>query len=331
EAKLEAAKLKDALVTVHNNTYQLKRFIGRGNFGIAYLAEQLGTGKQYVIKLSKPYDHKLMRQPAQPTIEQKRAGNTARYAVSEIAVLHRLTHDEQNQPLERHDGEPPFPIMYEAQLMQDPLADRSTVDMRMAAEVIEYIDGPNLQRVLREEGPMRDDLPRLKKIVLGFIHAIRRMHDKGVLHLDVKISNAVIDDDDNVIVLDYGASQIPEKWASRRAKPIVWADPLMPVYSKRYTTRTDVDNIPSPARDVYALGVSLQELVYGLSDVENIMEIQAGFSRELRVLDATIATMVNPDPDQRPTLAEVEQHLKTSWQELEDQAALAAVKQLIAS
>ena len=77
--------------------------------------------------------------------------------------------------------------------------------------------------------------------------------------------------------------------------------------------------------------VSLQELVYGLSDVENIMEIQAGFSRELRVLDATIATMVNPDPDQRPTLAEVEQHLKTSWQELEDQAALAAVKQLIAS
>lgn len=325
-AREHVEALHESIVTVHHKQYKLGRILGRGGFGLAWLAKEVGTEKEVVLKLSRPYDHKLVTQPDNATDEQKKAGHAARSAMMEISSLHRLTRDKDGKPVKRNGGEPPFPILQHAQLLYQPSKRKQAKDMRIAGEVLEYIAGPNLEQVIRKEGNFQERLPALKKITLVLVSAVRRMHAAGVLHLDLKPSNVVINEDGNPIILDFGGSQIPDKWTGTSSgKDIIWAKPLLTTTSPGYTTETDKRLPPAPARDVYALGMTLRNMIIGYGTPPDL-----NFSPELEVLSDVIADMIDPDPDQRPSMADIEEQLMGGWQALEDIAAEMTVRKQIA-
>ncbi len=318
--------LFESIVTVHHKQYQLGRILGRGGFGIAFLAEELGTGKEVVLKLSRPYDHKLIRQPDSATAEQKKAAHFAFSAMLEIASLHRLTRGKDGKPVTRQGGEPPFPILQHAQLLDQSSKRKQDKDMRIAVEVLEHIDGRNLKTIINREGNFQERLPELKQITLELVRAVRRMHAAGVLHLDLKPANIVINEDGHPIILDFGGSQIPDKWEKTPSgKDIPWAKPLRTTVSPGYVTDLDQQRKPAPARDIYALGVTLRQMIMGFGADMNLT-----LSPELEVLIDVITTMTEPDPEQRPSLADVEEQLIGGWQALEDIAAEAAVRKQMA-
>lgn len=332
-AKPHVRALHGAEVTIHGHTYQAERFLGRGFTGVALEARRQDTAETAAIKLSKPYDHRLLNATTFASKAEEHDIQMARAMMNEIASLHTLTRDAHGQPLRRQGGNPPFPILVEAQLLHDPAAPKGGADMRIAAAVLEWIEGQNLQKIVRQEGHLRDQVDRLKKVSLGLVRAIRRIHEAGVLHLDLKSANVMLTPADDPIVLDFGSSQQPRKWAgTSTGKPIVWSQPPAErIATRRYTTRQDKAGQPRPANDVYSLGITLQDLVYGVDDTIDRAGIRAELSPELRVLDEVITKMTHADPDQRPNLRDIEMELTNGWQVLQDSAATAAVRQQIAS
>ena len=327
--------LRGATVTVHNHPYKIERFLGHGFTGLALESSRPDRAEPVAVKLSRPYDHELLNAKTFANEAEADAVMMARGMMNEISSLHRLTRGADGQPLQRHGGEPPFPILIEAELLSDPTVTTpaAQTDRRIAAVVLERIQGTSLSKIVHRERHLRDQLPRLKKISLGLARAVRLMHEAGVLHLDLKSSNVVVTEDNDPIVLDFGSSQQPSKWAgTSTGKPIRWAEPLSErTHTKRYTTRQDQAGTPREANDIYSLGITLRDLIYGIDDSIDQTEIKRQLTPELLMLDKIIQQMTRPDPEQRPDARYVEQQLTNSWQAMEDSAAQAAVRQEIAS
>lgn len=325
-AKPHIEALAGSTIFIHDRPIALERFLGRGAFGVVFLAHDEIMNTRVVVKLSAPYDHKVFANPDHASKTEVQAAHMGRTAMTEMSALKRLTRDADNQPLQRDGGEPPFPILIEGQLIREPMADRSKHDIRIAAEVLEYIDGKNLEQTVKQVHNLQLDLPRLQKISLGLIRAVRRMHEAGVLHLDLKSSNVVLDAQDNPIVLDFGASQLPDKWNTTAA---TWAKPVLRTRTPRYTTPADKASEPTPQHDIYSLGITLRDMIYGYIPEEDVSAVRETLTEEVRVLDQVILAMTQGNPSERISLVDAEQQLRTNWQLLEDQAALDATKAAI--
>jgi serine/threonine-protein kinase len=83
--------------------------------------------------------------------------------------------------------------------------------------VMELLDGMDLDRVVREGGPM--DPPRALRILLQVLDALGEAHAEGLVHRDVKPNNVVIGTygrrPDFVKVLDFGLAR--PHWGSSKA------------------------------------------------------------------------------------------------------------------
>lgn len=68
--------------------------------------------------------------------------------------------------------------------------------------VMEFVDGPDLARLVKERGPLpvRKAIAYIEQAADGLAHA----HAKGVVHRDIKPSNLLVDADGTVKILDMG-------------------------------------------------------------------------------------------------------------------------------
>jgi serine/threonine protein kinase len=71
--------------------------------------------------------------------------------------------------------------------------------------VMEHIDGPSLDAVLRRRGAL--DPPQVLSLLRPVLNAVRHAHDSGVLHRDLKPSNILLDDGQAAIT-DFGIAKI---------------------------------------------------------------------------------------------------------------------------
>jgi serine/threonine-protein kinase len=128
--------------------------------------------------------------------------------------------------------------------------------------VMEYVDGPPLSRVLKEEGPL--DLRRAVSIAGQTCRALEAAHAQGVMHRDVKSDNLLLATAESgrpqVKVLDFGlASSLDGTGpgaAGLHGRPMGTPRYLAPEVAAQ---RTDVDE----RADLYSLGIVLYEMVTG--------------------------------------------------------------------
>jgi hypothetical protein len=170
--------------------------------------------------------------------------------------------------------------------------------------VMDLVDGRSLATRL-DDGP----LPAASVARLGMVlaDALAAVHDRGVVHRDVKPANVLIDADDRPRLTDFGIARIVDATRVTATGVVVGTAAYMAPEQVR-------GEAVGPPADVYSLGLVLLEAVTGRREYEG-GAIESALARLNRAplvpaglpdpLAATLRRMTEPDPAARPTAAAV--------------------------
>jgi serine/threonine-protein kinase len=121
--------------------------------------------------------------------------------------------------------------------------------------VMEYVPGTDLKTILQQRGrlPVEEAVSLLIQACAGLGYA----HRAGLVHCDVKPQNMLVTPDLRLKVTDFGIARALSTIHPDEKQDIVWGSP-------QYLSPEQASgSAPSPASDVYALGVVLYEMLVG--------------------------------------------------------------------
>ncbi len=177
---------------------------------------------------------------------------------------------------------------------------------------MEYIDGPNVETLLQEQG--RLPWPEVLDLAMQIAPALKHAHDRGIIHRDLKPANLLIalrhfaspGSLGQVKLTDFGvASLFAGTHLTKTGNVVGTAEYLSPeqALGKPVTRRSDL----------YSLGAVLYRLLTGRTPFEGTVvdllhkHVYAQFERPMRLapdipldLDALIVQMLDKDPARRP-------------------------------
>lgn len=121
--------------------------------------------------------------------------------------------------------------------------------------VMEFVEGQDLKRIIRSEGQLAPD--RALNIAIQICAGIGFAHRAGLVHADVKPQNILVTRDDVVKVTDFGIAQALTDTQPGEKQTVVWGSPHYFAPEQARGER------PSPASDVYSIGIVLFEMLTG--------------------------------------------------------------------
>eukprot|EP00742_Colponemidia_sp_Colp-10_P003345 GILJ01003560.1.p1 GENE.GILJ01003560.1~~GILJ01003560.1.p1 ORF type:complete len:831 (+),score=160.17 GILJ01003560.1:100-2592(+) len=251
--------------------YEIVRQIGKGSFGVCYLARSTETRQPCVIKTI--------------NVEElsEKDKNEAR---NEVRVLQMLNH--------------PNIIAYQ----------ESFVHKGALQIVMDYADGGDLYQRIQSKTERKEQFSE-DEILFWFVQiclGIHHIHEKNILHRDLKTQNIFLTRGNTVKLGDFGIARVLSA-ETNFAKTVVGT----PYY---LSPELCEDKPYHHKSDIWALGCVLYELTTlrhafsGLNMGALILKILRGqfqaipnqYSRELSVL---IADMLRQNPDDRPSIAQI--------------------------
>jgi len=121
--------------------------------------------------------------------------------------------------------------------------------------VMEYVPGSDLQYILQQQGTLsvKDTLILISQACNGIGYA----HRSGLVHCDVKPQNMLVTPDKRLKVVDFGIARALASIQPDEKHDIVWGSP------QYFSPEQAGGEPPSPASDVYSLGVIMFELLTG--------------------------------------------------------------------
>jgi len=121
--------------------------------------------------------------------------------------------------------------------------------------VMEYVPGTDLKTLIRRQGrlPVREAVDLMIKICSGIGYA----HRAGLVHCDLKPHNILVTADHQAKITDFGIARALSAIDPHEHSPVVWGSPLY------FAPEQASGGPPSPASDVYSLGVMLFEMLTG--------------------------------------------------------------------
>ncbi|MFF4277100.1 serine/threonine-protein kinase [Streptomyces sp. NPDC001536] len=127
--------------------------------------------------------------------------------------------------------------------------------------VMELVDGPSLDDVLRERGTL--DPGEAAGIGAKVMDALAAAHRVGVLHRDVKPGNILLDRSGRVVLTDFGIATMEDP-GDGSATHLTHSGELVGSLDYLAPERAQGAN-PGPASDIWALGATLYAAVEGSS------------------------------------------------------------------
>ena len=171
------------------NGYRVVRLLGRGGFGVTYLAEDL-LGQMFAIKEYFPRQFALRH-------------GTQVYATSDDEVL--VFDDCRSRFV--HEARALVGLARTATGQQDIVRVQTFFEANGTAYmVMEYIVGRTLQAMLREH-PHGLAPAELRRILGGILGGLAVVHDAGLMHRDIKPANILLRDDVRPVLIDFGSSR----------------------------------------------------------------------------------------------------------------------------
>ncbi|MCG8926368.1 serine/threonine-protein kinase [Lentzea sp. CC55] len=169
--------------------------------------------------------------------------------------------------------------------------------------VLELVEGRTLHARIAE-GPMPvEDVRRLGAAVAD---ALAHVHERGIIHRDVKPSNVLLGDEDAPRLADFGLARLADSARLTRADQVVGTA----AYLSPEQVRGDAI---TPAVDVYALGLVLLECLTGRREFQG-GEVEAAVARLHRSpevpadlpfdLRRLLTLMTSTTPARRPSARE---------------------------
>ncbi|KAH8255892.1 hypothetical protein KR026_001289 [Drosophila bipectinata] len=151
---------------------------------------------------------------------------------------------------------------------------------------------------------------RIWQILLELLRGLKSLHDRNLIHLDIKLDNVLISEDDETCKLaDFGLVIDVDKANNHHATE----------GDSRYMAPEILQGHFSKAADIFSLGIAMLELACYMDLPANgplWHELRQGLLPEEFIntisveLQAVIKGMMNPNPTQRPTADQLLSHPK---------------------
>ena len=121
--------------------------------------------------------------------------------------------------------------------------------------VMELVPGTDLKSLLRKRGrfTVEEGIPLMVQACAGLGYA----HRAGLVHCDVKPHNMLVTPDNRLKVTDFGIARVLATINPNERSEVVWGSP------QYYSPEQAAGQVPSPASDVYSLGIVTYEILTG--------------------------------------------------------------------
>ncbi|MFG3257142.1 serine/threonine-protein kinase [Streptomyces sp. NPDC048172] len=264
--------------------YRLERPLGRGGMGVVWEALDTSLDRKVAVK---GLLHPGLRPDAAPDTRAQWVSRARREAQAIARIEHQnvvAVHDVIE------DGEQVWIVM-------ELLSSRSLADL------------------LTEQRQLA--VPHAARIGLQVLRGLIAVHQAGVVHRDVKPHNILFRPDGRALLMDFGIATFEGAVQVTRTHEIIGtAQYLAPELLVR---SSDGPHAATPASDLWALGVTLYEMVEGRRPFEGMADLEVLISvsespvpamRYAGPLAPLIEALLTKDPARRPDAAEAERMLQ---------------------
>jgi serine/threonine-protein kinase len=121
--------------------------------------------------------------------------------------------------------------------------------------VMEYVEGRDLKSLIKEGAPF--GVERALNLAIQVCAGIGYAHRAGLVHCDVKPQNILVTADGRAKVTDFGIARALASLHPGETTDVVWGSP------QYYSPEQAAGESPTPASDVYSIGVVMYEMLAG--------------------------------------------------------------------
>lgn len=214
--------------TILNQRYRLNDLVGAGGMAAVYRGEDL--------LLERPVAVKFLREPytSDPSARRRflqEARAAAKLDHPNVVHIYDVGQDE---------GDHPYIVM-------------------------DLMEGENLKALIRREGPLT--VPHALTLARQVCAGVGQAHRAGIVHCDLKPQNILVTDGRRIKVTDFGIARAVrqdaerpdgEAMSSSGSERVVWGSPHY------LSPEQGLGRTPTPASDVYSIGVILYEMLAGV-------------------------------------------------------------------
>jgi len=266
---------EEMIITKPNGCYEVEKELGRGAFGVTYLAREKEIHSRYVvIKLLLDPEGRSFDDPLFRTMFERETKALALINHPQVVHIYNFGWTPEGRPF----------------------------------IVMQYVKGQTLRAAMGGQ-PMEP--LRAARIVSQLGSALSAVHSAGVVHRDLKPENVMLqpsNGDEFAILIDFGVAKVEVSRAGRSEQESCAGTPV-------YMAPEQLRGHPVPASDVWALGVLAYELVTGrrpFSSTAEILNLKEGHAiTEPKALCPALPTVARAvilkalsyDPAQRYTHA----------------------------
>ncbi len=120
--------------------------------------------------------------------------------------------------------------------------------------VMEYVEGESLDQLLKKQHTLPYQL--VVPVICHALEGIEHAHKKGILHRDIKPANIMLTQDYAVKLMDFGIAKVSDAAKLTQASRVIGTIEFL---APELIEGKD----PSVASDIYAIGVTMYELLMG--------------------------------------------------------------------
>lgn len=144
-----------------------------------------------------------------------------------------------------------------------------------------YVSGTDIKTYINNNiSKTEDRVGKICQLVYSVIDALSYIHSRGFIHRDIKPSNIMVEDNGNVRLMDLGIARM-----NGGNKFSVVGFIGTPQYSapEQILRGTDDEKRISPTTDLYALGITMYELLVGSNPYKSSTEVDT-LSRQIKMI-----------------------------------------------
>ncbi len=220
--------------------YEIESVLGRGGFGMTYLARDLNLNHQVAIKEFLPGE--LVQRGEGHLLEPLNQDKAIDFAQG----MRRFMTEARTLARFKHPNIVRVVATFEAN--------------NTAYMVMEYEQGRSLRQILKKCGTLTHE--DVLRVLLPIMDGLQKVHENGFIHRDIKPDNIFIRKDHTPVLLDFGSAR-----QSMSDKPQTLTAMVTPGYApyEQYQSESDLQG---PWTDIYGLAATIYRAIAGVAPMD---------------------------------------------------------------